>query len=150
MSDTSLPADMLSRITDAIESIQRNVTALQERQDLSREAYKADRNRDLRDAVERKFEKLAEAVLDVADQICKHERGLSTTYRKERIRTLEDEGVISPSISQDLQEAVGFRDVLSHSYGPIVNDDLVYDALQNGLDRYVEFAAAIRTYVRDS
>lgn len=59
MSDTSLPADMLSRITDAIESIQRNVTALQERQDLSREAYKADRNRDLRDAVERKFEKLA-------------------------------------------------------------------------------------------
>lgn len=89
------------------------MTDLQEKQRLSREAYKADRNRDVRDAVERKFEKLAEAVLDVADQLCKHERGLSTTYRKERICVLEEEGILPPDVSADIQEAIGFRDVFN-------------------------------------
>ncbi|GAB3032646.1 type VII toxin-antitoxin system HepT family RNase toxin [Natronobiforma cellulositropha] len=149
MAGDPLSADSLVRIADAIESIQRNVSALREKQHLSRATYKADGNQDLRDAVERKFEKLTEAVLDIADQICKHERELSTTYRKERIRVLEDVGIISPTLSKAIQEAVGFRDVLSHSYGPIVNDDLVYDALQHGLERYVEFAAAIRSYVQE-
>ena len=60
---------------------------------------------------------------------------------------MEREGVIDEMLARKLQDAVGFRDVLAHAYGPIVNDDVVYDALQNSLDRYVEFATAIAEYL---
>jgi uncharacterized protein YutE (UPF0331/DUF86 family) len=39
--------------------------------------------------------------------------------------------------------------VLSHTYGPIINDDIVYDALQNSLQQYVNFAEAIDEYLRE-
>lgn len=59
-------------------------------------------------------------------------------------------GVIDDELDRKLREAVGFRDVLAHSYGPIVNDDLVYDALQNSLDRYVHFVESIHRYLSES
>ena len=39
---------------------------------------------------------------------------------------------------------------MAHTYGPVVNDDVVYNALQNDLDRYVEFVEAIGEYVRET
>lgn len=80
----SLPSDKANRIADAIESIERNVTALRQKQSISRSVYTEDSNQDFRDSVERKFEKLAEAMLDIADQIVKHERGASSSGRREK------------------------------------------------------------------
>jgi hypothetical protein len=40
--------------------------------------------------------------------------------------------------------------VLAHTYGPVVNDDIVYDALQNSLDRYVAFVECIDQYLSDT
>lgn len=57
--------------------------------------------------------------------------------------------VIDDQLRQRLHDAIGFRDVLAHTYGPIVNDDIVYDALQNGLDRYVEFAEVVHRYLSE-
>lgn len=51
--------------------------------------------------------------------------------------------MIDEEFLQKLEEAVGFRDVRSHTYEPIVNDDLVYDAVQSSLDRYIVFTEAI-------
>lgn len=84
MGTDPLPSDRVNRITEAIEDIERNLSALREKQQLSRAEYKASDNQDLRDAVERKFEKLAEAVLDIADQLLKHERGSSPRGRKDK------------------------------------------------------------------
>jgi hypothetical protein len=52
------PAELLARIADGIEAIERTVGELRPLQDVSRAAYKSDDNRIQRDAVERKFEKL--------------------------------------------------------------------------------------------
>ena len=128
----SLPSDKANRVAEAIESIERNVTALRRAQSQSRSEYESPDNRDRRDSVEREFEKLAEAMLDIADQLMKHERGRSPSSRKETIRALNHEGILSDRLTQDVLDAIGFRDVLSHTYGPIINDDIVYDALQNG------------------
>ena len=68
-----LPPDRANRIADAVESIERDVVRLRELQAVTRQEYGADDAQDLRDAVERKFEKLAEATLDVATQIAKQE-----------------------------------------------------------------------------
>lgn len=100
-----------------------------------------------RDAVERKFEQLTEATVDIATEICTAERGNAPERRKSGISAFKDEGVIDSDLAERLRTAVAFRDVLAHTYGPIVNDDIVYDALQNDLSRYVEFVEAVATYV---
>lgn len=146
MGTDPLPSDRANRITEAIEDIEQNLAALREKQQLSRADYKASDKQDLRDAVERKFEKLAEAVLDIADQLLKHERGSSPRGRKDKIRELRREGILSDTLTEKLLDAVEFRDVLSHTYGPIINDDIVYDSLQTSLGRYVEFAEAVDEY----
>lgn len=142
-----MPPDRANRIADAVEDIEQNVARLRDDQQLSRSEYTAAENYDLRNAVERKFEKLTEATLDIAEEICKQERGTAPDRRKEKITALEDEGIISADVAERLREATGFRDVLSHSYGPIVNDDLVYDALQTSLNRYVDFVEAVEVYL---
>jgi len=147
MGADDLSADRANRIADAVEDIERNVTRLRTYQQLSRAEYSATGEQDRRDAIERKFEKLAEAVIDIASELCKQERGAVPDHRKATITALEDGGLVTNELADQLREAVGFRDVLAHTYGPIVNDDLVYDALQNGLERYVEFVAAVDDYL---
>lgn len=147
MSADDLPSDRANRIADAVEDIERNVTRLREYRHLSREEYVAPDEQDRRDAIERKFEKLAEATLDIASELCKQERGDVPGRRKARITVIEDEGIVDADLADRMRTAVSFRDVLAHTYGPIVNDDIVFDALQNDLTRYVEFVEAVDTYL---
>ena len=143
------PADLLARIADGVEAIERTVTELRDIQGVSRAAYKRDENRLRRDAVERKFEKLTAAVIDVGETVLRIERGTVPDRRKAVVTELEAVGVIDPELGEKLRAAVGFRDVLAHTYGPVVNDDIVYDALQNSLDRYVVFVERIDQYLAE-
>jgi len=103
-----------------------------------------------KEAVERRVETLSAAVIDVAETVRRVERGRVPDTRKETITALEADGVLDADLARRLREAVGFRDVLAHAYGPVVNDDIVYDALQNSLDRYVEFVEAIHRYMESA
>jgi uncharacterized protein YutE (UPF0331/DUF86 family) len=141
------PADLLARIADGVEAIERTVTELRDLQGVSRSAYKQDENRLRRDAVERKFEKLTAAVIDVAETVLQIERDRVPDRRKAVVTELEAVSVIDADLGDELRAAVGFRDVLAHTYGPVVNDDIVYDALQNSLDRYVSFVECIDQYL---
>lgn len=144
------PADLLARIADGVEAIERTVTELRDLQGISRAAYKRDENRLRRDAVERKFEKLTAAVIDVGETVLRIERESIPDRRKAVVTELEAVGVIDAALAEKLRAAVGFRDVLAHTYGPVVNDDIVYDALQNSLDRYVSFVECIDQYLSES
>jgi uncharacterized protein YutE (UPF0331/DUF86 family) len=147
MNTDDLPPDRANRIADGIEDIERNVTRLRKYQGLSREEYGAPGKQDRRDAIERKFEKLTEAMLDVASELCKQERGEAPEHRKGRITVIEDDELVSADLADRLRTAVSFRDVLALTYGPIVNDDIVFDSLQNDLARYVEFVEAVDEYL---
>lgn len=147
MADEELRPEDAARIADAVESIERTVARLRSAQSLSREEYDAQENIETREAVERRFETLTAAVIDIAETVCRVERGRVPDSRKAAIAALEADGVLDADLARRLREAVGFRDVLAHAYGPVINDDIVYDALQNSLDRYVEFVEAIRQYM---
>jgi len=142
-----MPPTRANRIADAIEAIERDVTRLREIRRTSLEEYTAEGNQDLRDAVERKFEKLAEATIDASAQIVKQEGRAVPQTRKDTVTAIEELGIVEPALADKLREAVGFRDVLAHTYGPIVNDDLVQDALENSLGRYVAFVEAVSDYM---
>ena len=71
--DDDIPPELAHRIADAVEDVERNVEELRELQDLSRSEYRSDANRLRRDAVERKFEKLTAATLDIAETVLRIE-----------------------------------------------------------------------------
>ena len=151
MSHDSLPPGRANRIADAVEAIEELVTQLRAHQEVSHEEYTDPTAQDRRDAIERKFVKLTEATLDIATELCKQEgesRDLPER-RKALIEYLASEDIIEEDLAEQLKEAVGFRDVLAHTYGPIVNDDIVYDALQNSLERYIAFVEAVDRYLQE-
>lgn len=145
--DDTLPPEQAIRIADAVEDIKQNVERLRDNQELSRDEYTATENYDIRDAVERRFVKLSEAMLDAARVICEQEHGFVPERRKSKITALEQEEILGSELAELLRDAVGFRDVLAHSYGPVIDEDAVYDAMQTKLGRYVEFVGAVEAYL---
>ena len=143
----SLTPEQATRVADAVEDIETNVSGLRSYQNLSRDEYLSAEYKETREAVERKFEKLTAAVVDIAQTILKAEGIAAPDHRKAAIDGLETLDILDSTLAQKLRDAIGFRDVLAHSYGPIVNDDIVYDALQNSLERYVAFVEAVSEYL---
>lgn len=127
MADEELPADRLSRILSGIETIEESLGVLARKQRVSRDEYK--RDSDTRDIVERRFVKMTEAAIDIAEELVKHERGHPPTSNPAGMRTLGEEGILSASLAEEMAQAARFRNVLSHTYGSIIDHDVVYNAL---------------------
>lgn len=144
MTVDGFPADRLNRILTAVETIEESLGVLAPKQRVSREEYKADS--DTRDIVERRFVKMTEAAIDIAEELVKHEREQPPASSPEAIRTLDEMGVLSDSLADEMAQAARFRNVLSHTYGDIIDHDIVYNALQD-LDRYQAFVQAVRDYL---
>ncbi|MDB2272773.1 DUF86 domain-containing protein [Halorubrum ezzemoulense] len=73
MTDEGLPADQLNRILTGIETIEESLGVLARKQRVDRADYKTDS--DTRDIVERRFVKVTEAAIDIAEEIVRHEQG---------------------------------------------------------------------------
>lgn len=146
-SEDTLSPEQATRVADAVEDIETNVSRLRSYQLLSREEYLSAEYRETREAVEREFEKLTAAIVDIAETILKAEGVAVPDHRKATIEELDTLDIVDSALAQKLRDAIGFRDVLAHSYGPIVNDDIVYDALQHSLERYVLFVESIAEYL---
>ena len=62
------------------------------------------------------------------------------------MRTLGEMDVLSGSLAEEMAQGARFRNVLSHTYGNIIDHDVVYNALQD-LERYRAFVRAVREYL---
>jgi len=117
---------------------------LAEKRTLSREAYKEDS--DTQDIVERRFVKMTEATLDIGSVLVRYERGSPAKSNPATMRALRDIGVLIEETSTAMAQAARFRNVLAHTYGDVIDQDVVYDALQD-LERYRQFAREVRSYL---
>lgn len=147
MTDSTVPADRLNRILNAIDTIEASLGVLARKQPLSREAYRTDS--DSRDIVERRFVKMTEAAIDIGEELVKHERGLSPASNPESMRALRELGILSGSMADEMAQAAQFRNVLAHTYGNIIDHDVVYNALQD-LERYRQFVLEVRDYLEST
>jgi len=143
----TLSREEVERIVTAVETMEASLGVLADKQSLSRNEYVT--NRAARDIVERRFVKLTEAALDIARTLAQHERGPQPDSNPAVMITLGDVGVLDDATTEKMTQAARFRNVLVHTYGDAINDDDVYDALQN-LDRYRDFLFAVREYLDDS
>ena len=127
MTDEGLSADRLNRILTAVETIDESLGVLARKQQVGREDYKADS--DPPDIVERRFVKMTDAAIDIAEELVKHERGQPPESNPASMRTLGEIGVLSGSLPEEMAQGVRFRNVLSHTYGNINDHNVVYNAL---------------------
>lgn len=144
MTDDVFPADRLNRILVAVETIEESLGTLARKQQLTREEYKHDS--DTQDIVERRFVKMTEAAIDIGEELVKHERGQPPRSNPESMRALGEIGILSPATAGQMAQGARFRNVLAHTYGRIIDHDVVYNALQD-LERYRTFVVEIREYL---
>ncbi|WP_273837230.1 DUF86 domain-containing protein [Halococcus sp. PRR34] len=123
MTGEELSADRLSRILSGIETIEKSLGVLARKQQVSREEYKSDS--DTRDIVEHRFVKMTEAAIDIAEELVKHERGDPPVSNPAAMRALGEEGILSATHAEEMAQGARFRNVLSHTYGSIIDHDVV-------------------------
>ena len=143
----TLSEDDLERIVGAVETMEASLSVLVQKQSLSRSTYRTDR--ESRDVVERRFVKLTEATLDIAQTIIAHERGTPAESNPAAMVALNELGVFDRVTTAEMVQAARFRNVLAHTYGDAIDHDDVYAALQD-LDRYRDFLHDVRAYLEDT
>jgi len=62
------------------------------------------------------------------------------------MRRLHETGVLTEETAESMAEAALFRNVLAHEYGDVLDEDIVYSALQD-LRRYRDFLVEVREYL---
>lgn len=130
-------------VSTKLEQIEQYYGELQAKQSLSEETFLAEVTEQR--AVERMFENVIQACVDLSKHIAVADFEYEGDRSKEAVEILCENGVIDDETSGILTDAVGFRNILAHEYGE-VNPELVYDYLQNELSVYEEFSRQVATW----
>ena len=143
---TPHPDDRVETVVEKAEFVEACLEILATKQSLTDEEYRDDREQ--RDVVERRFEKMTEACLDVARMLLKDLDGSAPNSNAAAMHHLGEHGVLSDDTAEKMAEAALFRNVLAHEYGEVLDHDVVYEALQD-LRRYRDFLHEIRAHLED-
>jgi uncharacterized protein YutE (UPF0331/DUF86 family) len=125
----------MGRIEDKKEEILNFLDELEEVTPLNFEEY--ENNITKRLASERVFEKIIEAVNDLAILIIKEERLQLPSEDIKAFDILSDNKIISEELSDKLKQAKGMRNLLAHQYGK-VDDEIIFEAIKNEIKNDVE------------
>jgi len=130
------------RIKDKIEEIEKYLSELSEIIPNNFEGYIKDIK--TKAACERYFEKIIEAVVDLAFLTIKENRFKTPEEDKEAFEILASEKIISNELSEKLQEAKGMRNLIAHEYGK-VDDRIIFDSITEELEKDIkEFVKQIK------
>ena len=97
-------------------------------------------------ACERYFEKIIEAVIDLAFLIIKENKFRNPNSERDALKILFEEEVIGEGLSIKISEAKSMRNIIIHEYGNI-DDELVFDSLTKELIKDVhDFIGGVLDY----
>jgi len=96
--------------------------------------------------VEHTLQLAIQACQDIASHIVSDERLGEPRTNQELFELLRADGWFDDQLANELQRAVGFRNILVHGYA-VVEPALVRDVLDNHLGDLDAFVAAVRTRV---
>ena len=122
----------MSRINDKIEEIEKSLDMLNSFTPKDFDEYSKDEK--TKAACEHFFEKIIEALADLAFLCIKDMRLVLPKDDVEAFVVLAKNGLISVTLAERLREAKGMRNIISHEYGK-VDDELVFDAITNEIPR---------------
>lgn len=139
-------SERVETIVEKAEFVEECLELLSANQSLSREVYAEDPV--MQDFVERRFEKASQACIDVARMLLRDIDGESPSSNAAAMRRLHTVGVLDEETAEAMAQAALFRNVLAHEYGEVLDQDIVYEALQD-LSRYRDFLLGVREYLTD-
>ena len=122
----------MTRIHEKLKEIEDFLEQLSNIAPESFEAYKA--NLEKKAACERYFEKIAEALTDVAFLTIKLKKLRIPQDDNDAFNVLEENKIIDAHLSKNMQEAKGMRNILAHEYGK-VNDNLVFHSIKEEIEK---------------
>lgn len=125
----------MNKVDEKINEIQKYLDELKEIVPNTLEEYES--NKIVRAACERYFERVAEAVTDLAFIVITQKKFRIPDDDIDSFRILEENGVIDNELYNRLKDAKGMRNFIAHQYGQI-NDKLVYEAIKEELDKDVK------------
>ncbi|MFH0832066.1 MAG: DUF86 domain-containing protein [archaeon] len=113
---------------------------------LELESYKKDFR--IKAICERYFEKIIEAIVDLAFLMIKDRKLKIPEEDTEAFDILANENIISSELAQKLKEAKGMRNIIAHEYGKI-DDEIVFNSMTEELERDIkEFIKSIRKFLK--
>lgn len=129
------------KINEKINEVQKYLDELMEIVPNTLEEYES--NKIVRAACERFFEKVVEAVTDLAFIVIAQKKFRIPEDDADSFRILEENGIIDNELYNRLKDAKGMRNFITHQYGQ-VNDKLVYEAITEELEKDVkEFISTV-------
>jgi uncharacterized protein YutE (UPF0331/DUF86 family) len=134
-----------STIARHLEQLRAYLDRLDELQQHSRETLRSDWH--IQSMVERNLQLAIEVVISVSEQVIASLSLPTPEAAEAALQSLADARVIPPALAMELQQAVGFRNIIVHQYMSI-DYDLVYDALHNDVDQIESFLRTISAFVQ--
>lgn len=131
-------AEKLRYLTDAL-------TKLEPFRRLSEDEYQSDNRNQY--SVERLFQTVLEATLDVARLIIIDQQLTKPTEARSEFAILADSGVLPVELAERLTNAKKFRNVLVHDYVS-VDPEKVRQHLQHDIDDLKSFAQTVAAYLQ--
>jgi len=132
---------MNKRINDKIKEIEGYLTELSEIMPKNFEEYKDVKTKA---ACERYFEKIVEAVIDLAFLIIKDKGFKIPEEDKESFDILIKEKIIPEELAERFKDAKGMRNIIAHEYGS-VDDEIVFNAITEEIEKDTkEFIKAVK------
>lgn len=137
---------MKKRIKDKIKEIEKYLKELDEIKPRNLKEYIKDIK--TKAASERYFEKIIEAIVDLAFLVIK-ENDLETPEEDiQAFDILEKESIITSTIAKKLKDAKGMRNIIAHQYGSL-DDELIFVAITQEIDNDIsEFIDMIETKLK--
>ena len=120
----------MTRISDKLIEIEKYLEELESILPLDFKEYK--KNFKIKAVGERYFEKIVEAVIDLAFLVAGEKRLRKPEEEEGIFSVLKDNKILSEELCLKLQDAKGMRNIISHQYGKI-NDELVFNSLTEEL-----------------
>src|SRR3989344_94819 len=122
---------MNKRIKDKIQDIKIYLEQLSKIKPNTFEEYEKDFK--TKAACERYFEKIAEAVIDLALLIIKEKDLQTPEEENEAFEILEKENIMNSNLTKKLKGMRGMRNIIAHQYSD-VNDELMYTAISKEIE----------------
>lgn len=142
----TIAPDRVAIIVQKAEFVDRCIQILIDRQSVEPEEYA--QRIEIKDVVDRRLEMMTQACIDIARILLTELDVPVPDANADAMRELAAEGVISSSLGEAMAEACGLRNVLAHEYGDVIDNSLVYNALQD-LSRYRTFLVEIRAFLAE-
>ncbi len=130
---------MKNRLNNKIRELENYLSDLLEIIPLNFDIYSSDKK--TKAACERYFERIIEAIVDLAFLVIRDKNLKTPEEDKEAFDILANEEIISKDLALKLKDAKGMRNIIAHEYGSIDNKivfESITEELENDVINFIE------------